>query len=83
MPQAQTALAGFRNGIAFAVAWRAGDIELASWTPYLSTGTLALTLAPGWRRVTYSAVDLADVAGARAFAEAERAWVAANPATGR
>jgi hypothetical protein len=83
VPQAQTVLAGYRNGIAFAVAWRAGDVERAGWTPYLSTGTLALTLAPGWRRVTYSAVEVGDVARAQAFAEAERAWVAANPATGR
>ncbi|MDB5093167.1 MAG: hypothetical protein JWO85_1268, partial [Candidatus Eremiobacteraeota bacterium] len=82
VPQAQTVLAGYRNGIAFAVAWRAGDVERASWTPYLSTGTVALTLAPGWRRVTYSAVEVADLAAAQAFAEAERAWVAANPATG-
>jgi hypothetical protein len=83
VPQAQTFLAGYRNGIAFVVAWRPGDVERASWTPYLSTGTLALTLAPGWRRVTYSVVEAADLASARAFAEAERAWVGANPATGR
>jgi hypothetical protein len=83
VPQAQTSFAGYRNGIAFVVAWRSGDVERATWTPYLSTGTLALTLAPGWRRVTYSAVEVGDLAGARALAEAERAWVGANPATGR
>ncbi len=83
VPDGQASLFGYRNGIAFVVAWRAGDVERASWTPFLSTGTLALTLAPGWRRVTYSAVEVGDLAGARAFAEAERAWVAANAATGR
>jgi hypothetical protein len=83
VPQAQTWLAGYRNGIAFVVAWRPGDVERATWIPYLSTGTLALTLGPGWRRVTYSALEVGDPAGARAFAEAERTWVGANPATGR
>ncbi len=76
---AQTALGTFRDGFAFVVAWAPGAVEHASWTPYRSTGTLALTLASGWRRTIYSYAWVGDLAGARAFFEAERAWAAANP----
>ena len=82
VPSRQTMLGGYLGGVAFVVAWPPGAIERASWTPYLSTGTLSLTLGRGWRRITYSAAEVGDVAAARAFAEAERAWVAANPGAG-
>jgi hypothetical protein len=76
-------LATFRGGAVFSIAWRRGDIERASWTAYRSTGTLALTLAPGWRRVTYAYAPAASVDEARRFAQAERTWIAANPASDR
>ncbi len=79
VPPAQTALGTFRDGFAFVVAWAPGTVEHASWTPYRSSGTLALTLAAGWRRTIYSYAWVGDLAGARAFFEAERAWAAANP----
>jgi hypothetical protein len=63
-----------------AVSWRPGDVESASWQPQRSNGTLRLVLAPGWRRVTYALSRVDTPADARAFVEAERAWVAANPA---
>ena len=82
VPSQQTMLGGYLGGVAFVVAWPPGAVERATWTPYFSTGTLSLTLARGWRRTTYSAAEVGDVAAARAFAEAERAWVAANPGAG-
>jgi hypothetical protein len=63
-----------------AVSWRPGDVESASWSPQRSNGTLRLVLAPGWRRVTYAMTRAKTAAEADAFIEAERAWVAANPA---
>ena len=75
----RTALGTFRGGFAFVVSWPPRAVERAVWTPYRSTGTLALTLAPGWRRTVYSFAWVGDVAAARAFMEAERAWAAANP----
>lgn len=63
-----------------AISWRPGDVESASWTPQRSNGTLRLVLAPGWRRVTYALTRAKTAAEADAFVEAERAWVAANPA---
>jgi hypothetical protein len=63
-----------------AVSWRPGDVESASWQPQRSNGTLRLVLAPGWRRVTYALSRVDTLAAAVAFVEAERAWVAANPA---
>jgi glycosyl hydrolase family 35/amino acid permease-like protein len=80
---AENGLATLRDGAVFSVAWRAGDVERASWTAYRSTGTLALTLAPGWRRVTYAYAPAASVDEARRFAQAERTWIAANPAPDR
>ncbi len=65
---------------ALAVSWRPGDVESASWVPQRSNGTLRLVLAPGWRRVTYALSRVDTPAEGRAFVEAERAWVAANPA---
>jgi hypothetical protein len=68
------------------VAWRPGDVTSADWTPYRSTGTLALTftLTPTvWHRVIYAFAPARDAASARAFAEAERAWVSANPPPSR
>ena len=79
LPREQTAVGEYRDGFAFVVAWPPGAVERAAWTPYRSTGTLALTLAPGWRRTVYSYAWAGDVAAARAFMEAERTWVAANP----
>jgi amino acid transporter len=75
-----------REGFVFAVTWRPEDAERATWTPYRSTGTVALTLAPGWRRIAYALthVDgIDDEAEARTLVEAERAWVGANPAPSR
>jgi hypothetical protein len=77
---AQTALGSFGYGCAFVVAWAPGAVERASWTPYRSTGTLALRLAPGWRRTVYSYAWVGTPEAARSFFEAERAWAAANPA---
>ena len=80
---ASNGVATFRGGAVFSVAWRDGDVERASWTAYRSTGTLALTLAPGWRRVTYAYAPATSVDEARRIAQAERAWIAANPAPDR
>jgi len=66
--------------LVLAISWRPGDVESASWEPHRSNGTLRLVLAPGWRRVTYALSRVDTPADARAFVEAERAWVAANPA---
>jgi Glycosyl hydrolases family 35 len=68
--------------IAVAVSWRPGDVESASWEPHRSNGTLRMVLAPGFRRVTYSLAQVDTRAAALRFAEAERAWAAANPAPG-
>ena len=72
-----------QDGYAFAVAWRPADIAALAWTPYRSTGTLALTLQPGWRRVVYAFAPAADADEARRIREAERRWAAANPASQR
>ncbi len=80
---ASNGLATFRGKAVFAVSWRAGDVERASWTAYRSTGTLALTLAPGWRRATYVYAPASSADAARRIAQAERAWIAANPAPER
>ena len=69
-----------RDGCVFAVAWRPADVEHVTWTPYRSTGTLALTLAPGWRRTVYAFAPISSAADARRFVDGERAWVAAHPA---
>jgi amino acid transporter len=62
------------------VAWRPQDVESASWVPAKDNGTLRLVFAPGgWRRVTFAMLEGVPDAVRRA-AEAERAWVAANPA---
>jgi amino acid transporter len=76
-------LATFARGRAFAVTWNAAGVERAAWTPYRSTGTLALTFAPGWHRTTYAYAGAASAEEARWFVQAERAWLAANPAPGR
>jgi hypothetical protein len=78
LPSGSSAIGGYRDGFAFVVAWRPDDVEAASWTPYRSTGTLALTLVPGWRRIVYAYAPAASVEAGRAFLEAERGWVAAN-----
>jgi hypothetical protein len=77
---------GSGSGHVTVVAWRPGDVATADWTPYRSTGTLALTfpLTPTvWHRVTYAFAPAHDAASARAFVEAERAWVSANPPPSR
>ena len=68
---------------ALAVSWRPNDVESAAWEPHRSNGTLRMVLAPGWRRVTYALARARTRAEALAFVEAERAWVAANPAPAR
>lgn len=83
LPPDQDAIGSYRDGFAFVVAWPHGDVERASWTPYRSTGSLALTLAAGNRRIVYAVRAAGDVAAARRFIEAERGWVAANPPPGR
>ncbi|MBV8749684.1 MAG: beta-galactosidase, partial [Candidatus Eremiobacteraeota bacterium] len=65
-----------------AISWRPGDVESASWQPQRSNGTLRMVLAPGWRRVTYALGHVDSREQALAFAEAERDWVASNPAAG-
>ena len=64
----------------FAVSWRPADVESATWTPARSNGTLRLVFAPGdaWHRITFARSAGVRPIGA-AFAEAERAWLAANP----
>ena len=74
---------GTRGWFVLAVSWRAADVESAAWEPHLSNGTLRMVLAPGWRRVTYALASAPTRAAALAFVEAERAWVAANPAPER
>jgi len=62
------------------VAWQPGKVASASWMPYRSTGTLALCMTLGsWHRVVYAYAVVHSVADARAFVEAERAWLSANP----
>jgi hypothetical protein len=66
------------------VAWQPGDIVSTSWTPYRSTGTLALRMTLGqWHRVVYAYAAAATIEQARAFAQAERAWVSANRVSAR
>jgi hypothetical protein len=79
LPAGSTALGGFRDGAAFVVAWGPGEVESGSWTPYRGTGTLALTLAPGWSRIVYAYAPVASLDAGRTMLEAEREWVAANP----
>ncbi len=76
-------IATYRQRRAFAVTWNPADAERASWTPYRSTGTLALTFAPGWHRTTYAYAVATSADGARSIVQAERDWLAANPAPGR
>ncbi len=71
---------GKRARFVMAVSWRPGDVESASWEPHRSNGALRLVLARGWRRVTYAMTRVETMTAAMAFVEAERAWVAANPA---
>jgi hypothetical protein len=83
-----TATAGGDGGVArhpvvkvVSVAWRPEDVEAATWTPARSNGTLRLVLAPdSWRRLTFASATVRDTAEAAAFVQAERRWVAANPA---
>jgi hypothetical protein len=80
LPPQQRSVAAYRDGTVFVVAWADGAIASATWTPYRSTGTLALTMAPGtWHRVVYAYAAAPSLEAARAFVEAERAWVSANP----
>jgi hypothetical protein len=83
IPADVNGLATYLDDRAFAVTWNASDVEHAGWTPFRSTGTLALTFAPGWRRITYAFAAAASIGDARRFAEAERAWLAANPGASR
>ncbi len=63
------------------VAWRPGDVEAVTWTNDRSNRTVRLVLAAnGWRRVTYASTYVKTDAEAQRFFQAERAWVAANPA---
>jgi hypothetical protein len=72
------------SGHVTVVDWAPGDIASAVWTPYRSTGTLALTMAAGvWHRIVYAYAAVPSLTDARAFAEAERAWVSANPMAAR
>jgi hypothetical protein len=80
LPPQQRSVAAYRDGTVFVVAWADGAIASATWTPYRSTGTLALTMTPGaWHRVVYAYAAAPSLDAARAFVEAERAWVSANP----
>jgi amino acid transporter len=71
-----------QSGAIFAVtviSWSSVAVEHGSWRPERSNGTLGLTMANGWRRVTYALEDATSREQAKAFIEAERQWVAANP----
>lgn len=78
LPAGLSALGTLRGGLAAIVAWSASDVEHATWTPYRTTGTLALTLAPGWQRLVYALDPAPSVEAGRAAVEAEAAWLAAN-----
>ena len=67
---------------AISVAWASGSIDGATWTAYGSNGTLTLTAAGGSLRTTYGIARAPSLLVARAFAEGERAWLAANPTRG-
>ncbi len=63
------------------VAWRPDDVEAISWQPARSNGTLRLVFRPGdWKRLTFATWRIPPGGSAAAFAEAERAWLDANPA---
>jgi hypothetical protein len=80
----QRSVSAYLDGFAFVVAWPDSDVASATWTPYRSTGTLALTMTPGvWHRTVYSYAAEPTLASARAFAQAERAWVSAKPPPSR
>ena len=73
--------APYRASRVFVVAWRPGDVAAASWQPARSNGTLRLVFAPGgWRRLTFASAPAPSEAAAQRFVQAERGWVAANPA---
>jgi amino acid transporter len=67
------------GGRAVSVAWMPGSVQRAHWTRYGSNGTLTLVAATGALRTTYALAAARDRASARAFARAERDWLAANP----
>gem|GEM_PF-5507958 len=66
-------------GHAISVAWNAGMLDRATWTPYGSNGTLTLVAAGSSLRTTYALVPATSRAVAQTFAEGERAWLAAHP----
>ena len=66
-------------GRAISVAWSPGTVQSVTWTPYGSNGSLSLTAASGTLRTTYAIAPAADPLAARAFAQQERDWLAANP----
>jgi hypothetical protein len=68
---------------ATAVSWLPDEVLAARWEPHRSNGTLRLTLAPGTVRTTYALSRVDSPAAAARFGEAERGWVAANPAAVR
>ena len=67
------------GGRALAVTWLSADVANATWTRYGSNGTLALVAAGNALRTTYALADAPGPAAARAFAQRERDWLAANP----
>jgi len=78
--------ASYRAGSAhvMVVTWKRGDVTRATWKRYRSTGTLSLLMTlRAWHRVVYAFAPAASPAQARTFAQAERAWVSANPVTAR
>jgi amino acid transporter len=64
---------------AISVAWPPDAVEAADWTRYGSNGTLTLRAGGPALRTVYALTSSGDLTQARAFARAEREWLAANP----
>jgi amino acid transporter len=64
---------------AIAVTWAAAAGEAPVWTRFGSNGTLSLRAAGAGLRTVYALTNSGDLTHARAFARAEREWLAANP----
>jgi hypothetical protein len=64
---------------AVAVTWDPSKVDRATWKRYGSNGTLMLVTSAATLRTTYALAHVASPGAARAFAQKERDWLAANP----
>ena len=62
-----------------AVTWDTSKVDRATWKRYGSNGTLTLVASSSALRATYALAHVATPDAARAFAQKERDWLAANP----